>query len=476
MARETLILSEFVSGAHRSSLPSDLFDLARLYVLDAIGSMIIGATKPWSQIAIDFAVGAGGVASRGCTVVGSSMTTAPQTAAFANGTMGHGFEIDDVHDESLTHPGIVVVPAALAVAEEISASGEEFLMSVVLGYEVNGRVGLGVGAVSHMLGGFYPTGTSSVFGATAAAARLLKADSLQCANALGIAGSFASGIVEYAESGSMVKRMHAGRAAEGGVTSAHLAVGGFTGPTTVLEGKFGFCRTFSREPAVERILDGLGTSYKIRETTIKPYACCSDIHPVIDALLEIKAAHRDLKSADVAHVLVDSTTKLLKLNNIDGSTSMMAAQYSVPLTVALALFRNIRDPAIYDEALLDDEELTGFQRRVEMQAREEFDRLYPKAIAARVIVTLVDGTTLEATNRGAAGSIHNPLTKAQIEAKFMTLADPILPPKRADEVVRRINCLEDASDLHDLTALLRFDARDMRAPAGGEAQRQTVRS
>jgi 2-methylcitrate dehydratase PrpD len=458
VARETVILSEFVSDARRGVMPTDVFDYARLYVLDAIGSMIIGATKPWSQIAIDFAVGATGSTNGPCTVVGSPSTTGPQAAAFANGTSGHGFEIDDVHDESLTHPGVVVVPAALAVAEKTRASGAEFIMSVVLGYEVNGRVGLGVGAVSHMLRGFYPTGTSSVFGATAAAARLLAANPEQCANAFGIAGSLASGIVEFAESGGMVKRMHAGRAAEGGVTAAYLARAGFTGPNTVLEGRFGFCRTFSNEPAIERIVDGLGTNYKIREITVKPYACCSDIHPVIDALLELKARH-DFDPADVIHVLVESTTKLLELNNIDGSTSMMAAQYSVPFTVALVLFKNIYDPRIYQEDVLANTDLFKFQRRVEMRSNEEFDRLYPKAIAARVIVTLVGGKTLEATNRGAAGSIHNPLSRSQIESKFMMLADPILPPKTASEIVHRVRALEDAPHVLDLVSLLRFDVR-----------------
>jgi 2-methylcitrate dehydratase PrpD len=406
---------------------------------------------------MDFSAGVGGSANGPCTIVGSTKTTAPQTAALANGTMGHGFEIDDVHDESLTHPGIVVVPAAMAVAEQRRASGAEFVMSVVLGYELNGRAGLGVGAVSHMLSGFYPTGTSGVFGSTAAASRILGSSAEQCANAFGIAGSFASGIVEYAESGGMVKRLHAGRAAEGGVTAAYLARNGFTGPTTVLEGKFGFSRTFSKEPALDRLLDGLGTDYRIREITVKPYACCSDIHPVIDALLEIKSKHR-FDPARIAHVLVESAEKLFKLNNIDGTTSMMAAQYSVPLTVGIVLMRDIRDPGTYQEGLLRSTDVAGLQNKVKMRVDEEFERLYPKTIAARVTVTLDDGAVFSATNRGAAGSIHNPLSKAQIEEKFMTLADPILPSGRAKTVMQRVENIDDISDISEIVALLRFDA------------------
>ena len=461
MSAETRILSEFVSGARRADMPVDVFDLARLCVLDTIGSMLIGATKPWSQIAAAFSVGMGGSSEGPCTVVGSARRTSPQMAAFANGTMGHGFEIDDVHDESLTHPGVVVVPAAMAVAEQVRASGADFIMSVVLGYEINGRAGLGVGAVSHMLGGFYPTGTSGVFGSAAAAARLLGADAEKTAHTFGIAGSFASGIVEYAESGGMVKRLHAGRAAEGGVTAAYLATSGFTGPTTVFEGKFGFCRSFSEHPAVDRLLAGLGSNYKIRETTVKPYACCSDIHPVIDALLQIKSKQPFDPDA-VKHVMVESTTKLFELNNIDGTTSMMAAQYSVPFTVAIVMLRDIRDPATYQESLLHNADLAALQRKVDMRADEEFDQLYPKATAARVTITLADGTTLSATNRGAAGSIHNPLSKSQIEAKFMTLADPLLPHGDADKVLRMTETIEDAPDITALTRLLRFNVGESR--------------
>jgi 2-methylcitrate dehydratase PrpD len=307
-----------------------------------------------------------------------------------------------------------------------------------------------------MLGGFYPTGTSGVFGSAAAAARLLGLSSEKTAHAFGIAGSMASGIVECAESGGMVKRMHAGRAAEGGVTAAYLARRGFTGPTTVLEGKFGFCQTFSDKPALDLLLDGLGTNYKIRETTVKPYACCSDIHPVIDALLEIKGKHAFAPST-VKQIVVEGPKKICELNNIDGTTSMMAAQYSVPFIAAIALSEDIRDPAVYQDSILSRTDLAALQRKVEMQVDEEFDRLFPKRIAARVTVTLDDGRKLVATNRGAVGSIHNPMSQAQIEAKFMALAGPILPDETADEVMRLIRNIEDNRSIAPLTSLLRFD-------------------
>ena len=455
MEAATRILSEFVADRSARDLPDDLWGLSRQYLLDTIGAMVIGSGKPWSQIVSGFSTGVGGTSSGPSTVVGSLSKTLPQMAAFANGNMGHGFEIDDVHDESLTHPGVAVVPAALAVAEEARSSGEELLISIVMGYELISRAGLAVGSV-HMLEGFYPTGTNGVFGAVAAAGRLLKLTAEQMTHAMGTAGSFASGIVEYSVSGGMVKRLHAGRAAEGGVTAAYLARSGFTGPTTVLEGKFGYCNTFSSAPDISRLLENLGSDYKIREITVKPYFCCSDIHPVIDALLEIKRENK-VAPEEIEHILIESTTKLFELNNIPGDTSLMASQYSAPFTAALVLTRDIRDPTIYHEGILQESVLQALQDKVEMRAIPEFDAIYPRTNAARVTLTFRGGRRLVATNLGATGSIHKPMSRAEIEEKFMRLVDPILPPGNAAAIVRLVDALNEAADIRGLMELLRFN-------------------
>ena len=157
-------------------------------------------------------------------------------AAFANGAAAHAFELDDVHEEAVNHPGAVVVPAALAVAEDLDASGLAFLEAVVIGYEAMSRAGLAVGPVSHMLAGFHPTSMSGVFGAAAAAAHLRGLDAAGLNHAFGIAASLASGTMEFASSGGMAKRIHAARAAEGGLMAASLAAEGFEGAGDGLAG------------------------------------------------------------------------------------------------------------------------------------------------------------------------------------------------------------------------------------------------
>ena len=143
--------------------------------------------------------------------------------ALANGASGHAFELDDVHEEAINHPGAVVIPAALALAEDLNCSGRDLLEAIVIGYEAMGRAGIAVGPTSHMLAGFHPTSMSGVFGAAAAAGRLLNFGATELNHAFGIASSLASGTMEFAASGGMAKRIHAGRAAEGGLTAALLA-------------------------------------------------------------------------------------------------------------------------------------------------------------------------------------------------------------------------------------------------------------
>jgi len=452
----TRVLSEFVCEARLERLPSDLVQIAKLRLIDSIGAMIVGARRPWSQAVSRYST----AMEQGCgpaTVIGSSTRCSPAMAALANGNMGHADEIDDAHDEALSHLGVVVVPAALAVAEEQGASGSDLLCALVVGYELAARAGVAVGATRHMLRGFYPTGTGCVFGAAAAAAKLLQLDAGTLAYAFGIAGSFASGIVEYAQSGGTVKWLHAGRAAEGGVTAAYLARNGLTGPPTVLEGRFGFCNVFSDRPETDRLLAKLGKDFAIRVITVKPYACCSDIHPVIDALLEIKSSH-GVRLEDIQQVLVEGPRKLIELNLLDGTQSIFAAKYSVPLTAGLVFRRDIRDPAIYDETLLDDEELGAFQKNVKMTIAQDLDDLYPKVIAARVTVTVRNGEQWSAESLGALGSVHNPLTEEQILEKFRINVASTHLRAYVDQILDCIGTIERAPTARGLTSLLAREA------------------
>ncbi len=402
------------------SVGDRLLDLAVDRLVDTVGVIVHGSGQPWSRavIAHGLATGAPGRS----TVVGGGAATTPAMAALANGASAHAFELDDVHEEAISHPGAVVIPAALALAEDTGASGRDLLEAIVIGYEAMGRAGIAVGPSSHMLRGFHPTSMSGVFGAAAAAGRLLGFDGRQLNEAFGIAVSLASGTMEFAASGGMAKRLHAGRAAEGGLLAALLAARGFEGASDGLAGRYGFCRVFTETPQVELLTAGFGTRWMLDEITTKPYAACSDVHPMIQATLEL----RDEFAIDpdrVAWIEAEGPTKAAVQNNMDGTVSVMAAQYSAQFNIAASLLADPRRPSTYTPERVRDPRLAAMQARVRsLEPAAEFDATYAWKMGGRVRIGLDDGSVLERTVHGQLGSMHDPLDSARIDAKFLALA------------------------------------------------------
>lgn len=442
-------------AAFVSSLPGELTAVeprllaqAADAALDTIGCIVFGATQSWTAAAARHALATGGDGA--CTVVGTGRTTTPAMAAFANGAAAHAFELDDVHEEAISHPGAVVVPAALAMAEHLGASGRALLEAIIVGYEAMGRAGIAVGPASHMLGGFHPTSMSGVFGAAAAAGALLGFDGDQLNGAFGIAASLASGTMEFASSGGMAKRIHAGRAAEGGLTAALLVADGLEGATDGLAGTYGFCRVFTDEPQIELLTERLGERWMIDEITVKPYAACSDIHPMIQAAAELRDEH-DLDPARIVRIEAEGPTKAATQNDMDGTVSVMAAQYSAQFNIAAALLADPSDPATYEPARLSDRALAELQAKVaSVTAAPEFDETYAWKMGGRVTISLDDGATVERTVVGQKGSMHAPLTSAELDAKFTRLVGRANAPA----LTTAIRGLDAAESTADLSAVL----------------------
>jgi 2-methylcitrate dehydratase PrpD len=450
----TGMLAAFLATTSAYALPERCLELARRYTLDTLGVAVFGADKPWSRSAAEYVHHAQSHDGGTATVIGHAWLADPAGVAFANGVASHAFELDDVHDEAILHPGAVVVPAALAIAEHTGASGLDFLAAVVCGYEAMARVGLAVDPAAHMLHGFHPTASCGPFGAAAAAARLLGLNSGGMVSALGLAASFAGGIMEFSRSGGMVKRVHAGHAAENGVKAAALAARGLEGPRRGLDGTFGFCRAFSPSPALSKLNDQLGERFMIDEITIKPYACCSDIHPIIDALLAIRRRHR-LDPTRIASIRIKAPRKVIEQNTIDGTSSIMAAQYSAQYTAALTLLRDIEDPGIYSSESLADETLAKLQEKVTVVHEPRFDERYAWMISGGVEVHMDDGAVVSETIHGARGSIHRPLSDTEVAAKFRKLTAERLGQTGSSNLVRAIAALADAPNLNTVVQHLR---------------------
>ncbi len=404
--------------------------------IDTLGCMAFGSSQPWSQAAAAHALATGGEGT--ATVIGHSARTTPAMAAFANGASAHGFELDDVHEEAISHPGAVVVPAALALAEESGATSLDLSEAIVIGYEAMGRAGIAVGPADHMLSGFHPTSMSGVFGSAAAAGRLLGFDAERLNHAFGVAVSLASGTMEFASSGGMAKRMHAGRAAEAGLLAASLAANGFEGSADGMAGRYGFCNVFGTAPEPELLTDALGSRWMIDEITVKPYAACSDIHPLIQATAELRAEHR-LTTDQIDRIEAEGPTKAATQNSMDGTTSVMAAQYSAQFNIAAAILADPADPATYGPEWIASPAIADLQARVvSLRAAEQFDDTYAKKMGGRVRIFLGSGEVLERTVHGQRGSMHDPLSPQQIDAKFASLVSDSAPSDLASRLRSRL--------------------------------------
>ncbi len=244
MKSSSMKLAEFVTDLQYDKLPAPIIKQAKLCLMDTIGVAIAGAEAPWSKIIADYVRSLGGTEQS--SIYKNDFKTLPQNAAYANGSFAHAWEYDDA-ERSMLHPGAVIVPSAIATAEASQANGRDLIVAIVAGYEVMIRVSRAVNPQpyrSHVFRGFHPTSTCGPFGAAAAASVIMGLDSEQIADALGLAGSHASGIQEFLADGSPVKRLHPGKAAHDGISSAQLAARGLSGPRTIFEGRDGFLRAF----------------------------------------------------------------------------------------------------------------------------------------------------------------------------------------------------------------------------------------
>ena len=302
MATPTRTLAAFASALSYEAIPTAVREATKQYLLDTIGCGIYGSQTPWAKILNQLILEQGGRPE--ATLWLQGFRGPANMVALGLGVMMHSFELDDYHSGAKLHPGAVVIPAALAVAERQGASGRDVLRAVVAGYELMIRTSLAGGTLSMRRRGWHITGLCGTFGAAAAAGQLLGLDSLQMANALGLAGTQSAGLFAFTCDGANSKRLHPGRSAQSGVFAAELAARGFTGPTAVLEYEDGgFCHAVSDASNLELFTRGLEEDYVTAGVSLKPYACCGSTHSSIDAVRWLACTHH-IQPQDVDEIVV----------------------------------------------------------------------------------------------------------------------------------------------------------------------------
>ncbi len=445
MATVAQTLAEFAVGLQFQRIPPAVIERAKDCVIDTVGVCTYGSTLAWSKIVIGYAerYGRGG----NCTILGTPLKVHAPHAALANGALAHAFEMDSLVQPSTgVHPGASLTAPGLAVAQEIGSSGRDFITAFIAAGEVMHRIG-DVSLQSTEKLGFHAPGVTGVFGGAVVAGRLLGLNAVQMTAALGIAGSLCAGLLEFSKSGGgMVKRLHLGRAAESGVLAARLARDGFTGPATVLEGRFGYLNVFCRDGDAARFTAGLGEDWKMLRVTFKRYACHITAHVPVTAVLELKARH-GISGDDIASITIAGSEKMVSHHNIPEPQDVAMAQYSTPFCVALACYRDPLDPNVFSGGALNDPAIRALARRVKVELRSETDAGNP--LASRVIVHLKDGRALEQDLQHFPGMPQQPLSRAKLQEKF-NIAAAALPAASRERIFTQLAALESAGDMAQL--------------------------
>ncbi|MEI8152735.1 MAG: MmgE/PrpD family protein [Hyphomicrobiales bacterium] len=444
MALETLQLAKYASALRYEDLPGPVIQRAKDAIADTIAAIAFGADLPWSRIIVNYANQRGAGGRSRIFAPGGARLQAPMTA-FANGALAHAFEMDNLTwPNTGVHPGATMAMPALAMAQERGIGGRELIAAVVAGSEVMIRIGR---ATKHNNEGrgFHAPGTTGPFGGATAVGRLLKFDAATMTNALGIAGSLSCGLLEFARSGSgaMVKRMHLGRAAESGVLAATLAEDGFTGPQSVLEGPFGFLNVYCGENDVAALTRGLGEEWATLRIMLKRFPVHITSHTSVQAIEDLRREH-DYYPADVASIAIAGNQKMATVNNIPAPADLMMAQYSLPFCVALAHYREARDPASFNLKSFNDPAIRSLASRVTITVADE--ARHGHTIASTVTVMLKDGRALTRRVDSFKGTPEQPLDRAEMAEKFLLLTRHCNQPSMA-RLFERLQNLENERSL-----------------------------
>ncbi len=439
-------LVQFLHGLRPEALPHQVLDRARYFLLDYLAVTVRGSCEESARCVQRMTqrtvptTPAAGCAS----VIGTAICTLPVYAAFANGTASHGIEHDDTHSGGSVHLGTTMYSVALALAETLpDTSPEEFLTAVVAGYEATACLAMAVQPKEHYALGFHPTQTCGVFGASITASKLLGLTAEQTLAAVGIAGSMAAGSMEFLAEGAWTKRIHPGLAARNGMEAALLAAEGFTGPRRILEGRDGFLHGYSRHPVPERLTTGLGNSYEILHTAVKPHACCRYMQGPIDAVLALVREHaiqpERVRKIEIAVLEAGWAIVAEPRSQKYNPESVVEAQFSMPFGAAVAVIHGAAGLDQFTLEQIRSPRVLEMMQKVVLVKDPRLEETFPREWPARVTIQLKDGQEFEKFVRYPKGDPENPLSWDEMAAKFRSLAGAVLSPERCDEVIRQVS-------------------------------------
>ena len=453
VAEPTRKLAEFASALRFEQLPKEVVSKAKLCLLDTFGCCIFGATLPSVQKLARMVQAEGGTPA--AAVFGMPLRTSPSMAALLNATSAHAFQLDEIHLESTLHPGSLALPAVFALAEG-KANGRDLIAAMVAGYEVGIRIGLAAKG-GMFKSGFHNQGTTGVFIAAAAAARILKLDTHQTQHAFGIAASQAAGLMAV-QDGAMAKSFHSGRAAQSGVYGALLAQLGYTGIPDVLDGAYGtFFPSFLDDWSQTPLTDGIGSHWHTLRVGFKPAPAANGSITAMTAMDTIMREH-GLKASDIAAITAHVSTNTLHHcgwpYEAERVQSVLSAQMNLRYGIAVMALERQASVKQFQESKIRDPEIMKFIARISVEHEPKFDGDNGRyRIACRLVVHTTDGATHETTVLYRKGSPEDPMTLEQLSEKFRALTMS-MDSQRSEQIAQIVSHMDDQKDLAELSRLL----------------------
>ena len=447
-------LAELISVIESEKIPSAMVSVTKNITLDTIGCALAAAKSSYAEslLSANHQGGSGNI-----PIWGFQDGTDMYSAALINGTSAHGEDFDSSFEGCPVHSGVVITPAILSLGHMTNASGKDIMRALSIGHEVMCRLGQITGTTVHQRG-FHPTSVLGTLASTMACSALLHLRPKEMVNAIGIAASMCSGIIEYLSDGSSTKRLHAGWAAQSGIRASLLAQAGFTGPEKSIDGDHGVFFAFSNgtNQNYEILTEDFGHKWISINTAIKAYPSGTMTHPFIDCCLqaskEINLNEVDKIICDVGEGTVHRLWEPLKLKQ--NPPNEYAAKFSTPFCMALALHHNKLNLNSFSELYLSDKEIIRTANKIKYKINPNDP--YPKEYIAKIFVQLSSGQIKEYSKHCLKGGRHEPLSKPEIIAKFQdNLSYSSLKLSNANKLIDQIYNLEELRNINQLNLSLR---------------------
>jgi 2-methylcitrate dehydratase PrpD len=420
-------------------LPSKVVDQAKRCLLDYLGVVLAGSTTETAKKMRTFLSKFGDESN--ITAIGYRRKTDIFKATLVNGITSHILELDDGHRRSTVHPSASVISTLLPLVEKENIDGRHLIVGIVAGYETAIRIGKAI-QPSHRNCGFHATATCGTFGAAMAASKVLNLSEQEMSCALGMAGTSASGLQQYLEDGSDIKRYHPGKAAFSGLMAAYLAQSGLTAPNNILEGKLGFFQATSDEYNISAISENLGNTYSIKDVYFKPYAACRHCHGPIEAVINIRS-QKNLQVDQVEKVNVWTYRSAVDGHTDPCPQSEVGAKMSLPFSVAVALNSGVAGPQEFTSDFFTNSTVLSLAKKVAVHEKPELNLLYPDQRPAIVEIIIKGGSTFRESVDFPKGAPENPLTNNELTKKFTDLASTCRTKEEISNILEIVEKTEE---------------------------------